>query len=180
MEKDKLFSENVENLEDKRTAYKFMKDNFKSIEKLINEGHIKKEVVHIINREGYNIKQDTFRTYYSKIKKEFGLSNTKKSTIDSKYVGSSFDDFLEKEGIYTETYKLAIKRFLAFQIFQMMQNNNISKREMASKMRISRNSFYSFLNPQNNSVTLSTLNKAANILGKSIKLEIVDASNDNI
>jgi DNA-binding Xre family transcriptional regulator len=98
--------------------------------------------------------------------------------IESKHVGSSFDDFLEEEGIYTETYEVATKRVLAWQIDQMMKKKGISKKDMASKMKTSRTSLRRLLDPRNNSVTLLTLDKAAKALGKSVKIEIVDTTDD--
>jgi len=53
-------------------------------------------------------------------------------------IGSSFDDFLQEEGILDEANAVAIKRVIAWQIDQEMKAQNITKAAMAKKMRTSR------------------------------------------
>ena len=90
-----------------------------------------------------------------------------------KNVGSSFDDFLEEEGILAETTTEAVKRILAWQIAEAMKRNQISKAEMARRMQTSRASLDRLLDPENSSVTLKTMHKAARVLGKQIRMELV-------
>jgi DNA-binding Xre family transcriptional regulator len=97
--------------------------------------------------------------------------------VDEKYVGSSFDDFLLEEGVYSEVCKTATKRVLAWQIDQLMAEQGMSKRAMAEQMQTSRTSLRRLLDPSNGSVTLQTMEKAAKILGKTIKIELVDDQN---
>ena len=54
-----------------------------------------------------------------------------------------------------------------------MQEKGFSKAEMARRMRTSRASLDRLLDPQNDSVTLSTLQKAASVVGREIRLELV-------
>jgi hypothetical protein len=48
---------------------------------------------------------------------------------------------------------------------------------MAEQMQTSRTSLRRLLDPSNGSVTLQTMEKAAKILGKTIKIELVDDQN---
>ena len=96
--------------------------------------------------------------------------------VDPKYVGRSFDDFLEEEGIYTEVCQTATKRILAWQIEQLMRHKGLTKKAMAMQMKTSRTSLRRLLDPENESVTLQTMTKAAAVLGKSVKIDLVDTS----
>ncbi|MCP4606738.1 MAG: XRE family transcriptional regulator [Proteobacteria bacterium] len=90
-----------------------------------------------------------------------------------KNIGSSFDDFLEEDGLLVETTAEAIKRILAWQIAEAMKTDNISKSEMARRMQTSRASLDRLLDPDNSSVTLKTMHRAATVLGKQIRMELV-------
>ncbi|MBO4387472.1 MAG: XRE family transcriptional regulator, partial [Treponema sp.] len=89
------------------------------------------------------------------------------------YIGSSFDDFLEEEGITDEVKNKAIKRIISYNLLEEMQKQNINKTEMAKRMSTSRASLNRLLNPYNDSVTLATLTKAANVLGKKLVLQLI-------
>jgi antitoxin HicB len=88
-------------------------------------------------------------------------------------IGSSLDDFLEEEGMLAEATAGAVKKLLAWQISQAMENSNISKAEMARRMQTSRASLDRLLDPQNSSITLKTMHRAAKVLGKQIRMELV-------
>ncbi len=72
-------------------------------------------------------------------------------------IGSSFESFLEEQGRIEESTSTAIKRVLARQIALTMEENSISKTEMARRMNTSRTQLDRFLDPENNSVTLQTM-----------------------
>lgn len=92
----------------------------------------------------------------------------------NKHVGSNFDDFLQEEGILEETQAAAAKKVIAFQILKLMKKNNISKSRMTMRMHIkSRTQLNRLLDPTNKSVTLLTLEKAANALGKHLQVQLV-------
>ena len=91
----------------------------------------------------------------------------------NKNIGSDFDDFLAEEGIRDNVEATAIKRVIAFQIKKEMKKKNITKTEMARKMHTSRTAIERLFDPENESITLVTLNKAANALGKKLKVELV-------
>lgn len=89
------------------------------------------------------------------------------------HVGQSFDDFLREEGTYEETSSVAIKRLLSWQLQQLMEAQHLSKVAMATKLETSRSQLDRLLDPENDSVTLGTLNRAAKAVGRTLKLEIV-------
>ena len=90
-----------------------------------------------------------------------------------KNVGSSFDRWLREEGIYEETTAAAIKRVLARQVEAAMKQQHVSKAEMARRMRTSRAALDRLLDPENEGVTLATLQKAATAVGRQIHFELV-------
>ena len=90
-----------------------------------------------------------------------------------KNIGSDFDDFLAEEDLLAESEAIAVKKVIAFQISQMMEEKHISKSAMARYMRTSRSSLERLLDPLNTSITLQTLEKAAHATGKRLKIEFV-------
>ena len=92
------------------------------------------------------------------------------------HVGSSFDDFLAEEGILAETSAIAIKRAISWQISQEMEKKGLSKTQMAEAMQTSRAALERLLDPENTSVTLKTIERAAAVLGKQIHVELVDSA----
>ena len=95
-------------------------------------------------------------------------------TKKNKHIGSSLDDFLQEEGMLEESQAAAVKRVIAFQIKEAMERMKISKKEMTERMHIkSRMQLDRLLDPENKSVTLLTLEKAANALGKQLKVQLV-------
>lgn len=88
-------------------------------------------------------------------------------------VGSSFDDFLKEEGIYEEVTARAIKRVLARQLDALMQDQKITKSALAKRMHTSRAQLDRLLDPENESVTLGTLARAAQAVGRQLRVELV-------
>lgn len=89
------------------------------------------------------------------------------------HIGGSFDDFLKEEGILEEVQTTAIKRVLAWQLGEAMKAQKISKVEMAKRMETSRAQLDRLLDPENGGVTLDTLTRAAAIVGRKVRLELV-------
>jgi hypothetical protein len=89
-----------------------------------------------------------------------------------KNVGSSFDDFLEEEGLLEDVTAVAVKRYVAFQLIEKMAETNLSKAEMARRMETSRSALDRLLDPDNSSVTLQTLQSAVQALGGRLKIEL--------
>jgi antitoxin HicB len=90
------------------------------------------------------------------------------------HLGSTFDDLLEEDGILTEVTEVALKRVLAWQIEQAMMENRLTKSKMAQLMQTSRSALDRLLDPENEAVTLRTLDKAARVVGKRIKIDLGD------
>ena len=92
--------------------------------------------------------------------------------MNKKRIGGKFDDFLRDEDIFDEVEAAAIKRVIAFQIEREMERSHLTKTEMAKRMKTSRAAFERLLDPNNSSVTLHTLGKAASALGKKLRVEL--------
>jgi DNA-binding Xre family transcriptional regulator len=88
-------------------------------------------------------------------------------------IGSSFDDFLKEEGIYEEVTARAIKRVIAFQLDKLMADQGLTKSELAKRMKTSRAQLDRLLDPDNESVTLGTLTRAAHAVGRQLRMELV-------
>lgn len=89
----------------------------------------------------------------------------------NRHLGSNFDEFLRKEGVLADVEAVAIKRVVAFQVAQMMKKQRLSKTDMARRMKTSRSALDRLLDPENGSVTLQTLERAAQALGKRLRVE---------
>ena len=88
-------------------------------------------------------------------------------------IGSSFDNFLKQEGLYEEVTAGATKRRLVDQITEDMTAQNISKSEMARRMKTSRSQLDRLLDPENTKIQLETLYKAAGAVGRKVRLELM-------
>jgi antitoxin HicB len=88
-------------------------------------------------------------------------------------IGSSFDAFLKEDGIYEEVTARAIKRVIARQLDALMQSEGLSKSELARRMDTSRAQLDRLLDPDNESVTLGTLARAAQAVGRQLRFELV-------
>lgn len=97
------------------------------------------------------------------------------NNFNDQHVGSSFDDFLQEEGLLEEATAVAIKRVLAWQIAEAMKAQKLTKTDMATKMHTSRASLNRLLDEEDTSLTLTTLASAANALGQKIRVELVPA-----
>jgi len=91
----------------------------------------------------------------------------------NKHIGSSLDDFLKEEGVLEESRSLAIKETVAWQVQQAMAKENITKVEMARRMKTSRAALDRLLDPGNGAVTLQTLSRAAHAIGRGLRIELV-------
>jgi DNA-binding Xre family transcriptional regulator len=88
-------------------------------------------------------------------------------------IGSSFNDFLKDEGLDQEASAVAIKRVLAWQLEKAMAKEGVTKNEMAKRMRTSRSQLERILDPDNDKIQLDTVFKAARVLGRELRLELV-------
>ena len=92
--------------------------------------------------------------------------------MKNKHIGTSFDDFLQEEGLLAEAEATAVKRVIAHQIQKEMDERHISKSGLARMMKTSRSSLDRLLDPDNASVTLLTMESAALALGRKLKIQL--------
>jgi antitoxin HicB len=85
------------------------------------------------------------------------------------------EDFLKEEGILEECTNTAMKRVIAWQVEQAMQERGLTKAAMAQQMHTSRAALDRLLDPENTSVTLNTLQRAAAVVGKRVQITLEDA-----
>ena len=86
---------------------------------------------------------------------------------------TTLDRFLEGEGTREEFQAVAIKEVLAWQIEQAMKKQGLSRKRMAERMGTSRSQIRRLLDPKDGNVTLATLQRAAEILGRKMRLDLV-------
>ena len=87
--------------------------------------------------------------------------------------GSTLDSFLKSEGVLEAFQAAAIKEVIAWQLRKAMTDKKVSKNKMALMMKTSRAQLDRLLDPEAGNVTLESLQRAANVLGRSIRLELV-------
>jgi antitoxin HicB len=101
--------------------------------------------------------------------------NAKKVRKKVDHSGSTFDSFLEEEGVREEVEAVAIKRVLAWQLQRAMRQQQKTKQTMARQLHTSRSQLDRLLDPRNVSVTLDTITRAARALGKRVIIRVADA-----
>lgn len=97
------------------------------------------------------------------------MSNKRKKR---NHLGSSIDDFMKEEGIFEEAQAEAIKEVVAWQLDQAMKKKKISKNRMAALLNTSRTQVDRLLNPKSD-ITLSSLQRAAAMVGRRVMIELV-------
>ncbi len=88
-------------------------------------------------------------------------------------LGGSFDAFLKEEGLYEEVTARAIKRVIARQLDAIMRKDHLTKTMLAKRMQTSRAQLDRLLDPDNESVTLGTLARAAHAVGRNLRMALV-------
>ncbi len=86
--------------------------------------------------------------------------------------GSSFDDFLKADGIYEDVQNAAIKKVLSAKLEAAMLDQNISKTDMAKRLKTSRSQLDRLLDPDNETITLQTASRAATVLGMTLEINL--------
>lgn len=94
-------------------------------------------------------------------------------TTDNPRLGSTLESWLDEQGFRQEATTSAVKAVIAHQIAAAMKEQGIDKTAMAARMRTSRAQLNRLLDPDNDGVTLGTLQRAARIVGREIRLELV-------
>jgi antitoxin HicB len=90
--------------------------------------------------------------------------------------GSRFEDFLREQGILDAVTAAAQKRVVTWQVLQLMEQQKLSKTEMAKRMKTSRAALQRLLDPDNPSVTPQTIGRAAAVLGRKVEIRLVKAA----
>ena len=86
--------------------------------------------------------------------------------------GSSLDDFLKGEGVFEETQTIAIKEVVVWQLIEAMAKQSLSKSRLAVLLKTSRSQVDRLLDTTRD-VTLSTLQRAAALVGRKLQIELV-------
>ena len=89
------------------------------------------------------------------------------------HIGSTFESWLEDVGIREEVQAAAVKAVIARQIAEEMKKQRITKARMAGLMQTSRAQVDRLLDPKNKGATLETLMRAAKVVGRQLRLELV-------
>jgi antitoxin HicB len=92
--------------------------------------------------------------------------------MSKKHMGSSIDDFLKEEGIFEAAQAQAVKEVVAWQLAKAMKKKKISKNKMAALLKTSRTQVDRLLDPKND-ITLSSLERAAAMVGRRVSIELV-------
>ena len=96
-----------------------------------------------------------------------------KKQVNPAHAGGNFDDFLHGQGIFEEINAQAVKKVISWQIAEEMKRQGLSKVTMAKRMGTSRSSLERLLDPANDALALSTLTRAASVLGKEVQVNLV-------
>jgi antitoxin HicB len=88
------------------------------------------------------------------------------------HIGGSLDDFLKDEGVYEETQAQAIKEVVAWQLAEAMKVRKLSRTRLAVLLKTSRTQVNRLLDPKHD-ITLSSLQRAAKLVGRRVHLELV-------
>lgn len=86
---------------------------------------------------------------------------------------ATLDDFLDEDGIREEVTLRAVKSVIALQLQQAMKAQGITRAAMAAQMDTSRAQLNRVLDPEEFNVTLETLSRAAKVVGRGLKVELV-------
>ncbi len=92
--------------------------------------------------------------------------------MSKRHHGSSLDSLLKEEGNFEEAQALAIKEVVVWQLMDAMERGDMSKTRLAALLKTSRSQVDRLLDPTRD-VTLSTLQRAAALVGRKVQIELV-------
>jgi len=92
--------------------------------------------------------------------------------MSKQHLGSSIDEFMKEEGVFEEAQAQAVKEVIAWQLAEAMKERKISKNKLATLLKTSRTQVDRLLDSKDD-VTLSSLQRAAAILGRRVLIELV-------
>ena len=94
-------------------------------------------------------------------------------TKENPHIGSSFESWLDEAGIREEVTTAAIKAVIAHQLAEEMKRQGLTKKRMAELMQTSRAQLDRLLDPENGGATIESLQRAAKVVGRELRLELV-------
>jgi antitoxin HicB len=89
------------------------------------------------------------------------------------HLGSNLEEFLDEEGILESSTAKALKSVIAWQLAEEMKAKRMTKKRLAELMQTSRAQVDRILDPDKGNVTIETLQRAASLLGRRLRLELV-------
>jgi predicted XRE-type DNA-binding protein len=92
--------------------------------------------------------------------------------MSKRHHGTTLDSFLKEEGAFEEAQALAIKEVVVWQLMDAMEKGDMSKARLAALLKTSRSQVDRLLDPTRD-VTLSTLQRAAALVGRKVQIELV-------
>jgi antitoxin HicB len=92
--------------------------------------------------------------------------------MSKRHHGSTLDSLLKEEGVFEESQALAIKEVVVWQLTEAMAKQSLSKARLAVLLKTSRSQVDRLLDPTRD-VTLSTLQRAAALVGRKVQIELV-------
>ena len=92
--------------------------------------------------------------------------------MSKQHHGSSLDSLLQEEGVFDETQALAVKEVVVWQLTEAMAKQSLTKARLAVLLKTSRSQVDRLLDPTRD-VTLSTLQRAAALVGRKLRIELV-------
>ena len=92
--------------------------------------------------------------------------------MSKKHHGSSLDSLLKEEDVFEEMQALAVKKVVVWQLTEAMEKQSLSKAKLAVMLKTSRSQVDRLLDPTRD-VTLSTLQRAAALVGRKVQIELV-------
>lgn len=98
---------------------------------------------------------------------------TDEEYVNPDCIGDSLEDFLKEEGLYEDAHAHAVKQVMAWQITKEMKKQKLTKAKMAKRMEISCSDLDMLLDPDNDTLDLLTLIRAASVLGKELQVSLV-------
>jgi antitoxin HicB len=89
------------------------------------------------------------------------------------HIGPGFESWLGEAGIREEVTAAATKAVIARQLASEMKKKKITKQRMAELMKTSRAQVDRLLDPDNGSATIESLQRAARIVGRELRLQLI-------
>lgn len=110
-----------------------------------------------------------------KLHRSTAKMTTKATVTTACPIGSSFDEFLIENSQLEESTAVAVKRVIAWQLAEAMKAEKITKKALAERMHTSRAHLDRLLDASDTGMTLETMARAAQALGRQLRVEFAAA-----